>query len=137
MDKIEGGCLCGDIRYEANSEILMAYRCHCKDCQRLSGTGHLSIFVIPKALCNISGTLKYFNKVSDSGSAIKVGFCPNCGSNILANPDGAPDITALGAGSLDNAELFQPTIEIFTKSAPTWDHIDSKATQFDGMFPQD
>ncbi len=63
-------------------------------------------------------------------------FCPNCGSNILANPVGAPDITALAAGTLDNPELFQPTLEIFTKSAPTWDHIDSQAIQFDDMFPQ-
>ena len=40
---IEGGCLCGAVRYEANAEPAFAVHCYCRQCQRITGAGHASI----------------------------------------------------------------------------------------------
>lgn len=59
MSILSGGCLCGKVRYKTDSEMLMAYRCHCRDCQRVSGTSHLSVYAVPAATLELSGELKY------------------------------------------------------------------------------
>jgi len=137
MKKLIGGCLCGEVRYETDSEMLMAYNCHCRDCQRLSGTEHLSVFVVPSASLNVSGELKLYNKKGDSGNVVNMGFCSNCGSNILGKPDGAPDVIAIAAGSLDDPNQYFPALDIFTDSAPPWDSMDESTMKFPGMFPQE
>jgi len=137
MKKLIGGCLCGEVRYEADAEMLMAYNCHCRDCQHLSGTGHLSVFAVPSASLSVSGELKFYKKRGDSGNIVSMGFCPNCGSNILGKPDGAPDVIAIAAGSLDDPSQYLPTLDIFTDSAPAWDSMAESTMKLPGMFPQE
>ncbi len=133
MSKISGGCLCGQVRYESDSEILRAYHCHCRDCQKLSGTGHLSLLAISEENFELTGSLKYFEKSGDSGNKVSLGFCPNCGSNILGKPQQLPGVIAIAAGSLDDTSLFVPAMELFTDSAPSWDLFNDQTQKFPGL----
>lgn len=78
--RVTGGCLCGNIRYEADVFLHNGYICHCTICQRSTGQP-AEITVLIKA-----GTLKYLKEEpkyfvsSDTG---KRGFCENCGSRIV------------------------------------------------------
>ncbi|MBI3453293.1 MAG: GFA family protein [Rhodospirillales bacterium] len=132
---ISGGCACGAIRYECSAEPMMSGHCQCRDCQRHSGAGHFSAFAVPKAALKIAGQLKFYTSKADSGNIVHRGFCPTCGSAVVANNSGMPELSALAAASLDDPSVFKPGMVVFTASAQPWDYIDPKLPAFPGMPP--
>ncbi len=58
------------------------FNCHCRDCQRASGSGYAAVVVLPKTMVRIIGELRYHRIIADSGRWIERGFCPNCGSQV-------------------------------------------------------
>lgn len=119
---VSGGCACGAVRYEAGAAVLMM-NCHCRDCQRASGGAYAAIMVVPKDTFQLTGALSYYQCAGGSGKKIRRGFCPACGSPIAIEVDVAPNIVALLAGSLDTPANYCPTMDIFTASAQSWDHM--------------
>jgi hypothetical protein len=124
--KLSGGCACGSIRYECNADPALMFNCHCRDCQQASGSGYAPIIVVPKAAVQIHGEPRYHKVVGQSGKAIERGFCPSCGSPLMAKLERLPGILALQVGSLDDPATFQPKADVFTSSAQPWDHMDPK-----------
>jgi len=55
MKRLAGGCLCGRVRYEARGEALFGVVCHCRDCQRASGAGHVPVIGFRKSNFSITG----------------------------------------------------------------------------------
>ena len=117
-----GGCACGSVRYEAGASMLMM-NCHCRDCQRASGSGYAPFVVVPKASFEFSGELQFYKSAGGTGKKVRRGFCPACGSPIVIEVEIVPDIVALLAGSLDAPASHVPTMDIFTASAQPWDHM--------------
>lgn len=117
-----GGCLCGAIRYESRAEPLFSINCHCRDCQRTTGTAYAPVLAVPRDALSISqGEPTYYTSQSDSGETVSRGFCPECGSGIFSKLSANPDIVGLKAASLDDPSWFRPTIDIYTDSAQPWD----------------
>jgi hypothetical protein len=131
-----GGCLCGAVRYEARAAPVVAAHCQCRDCQRETGTGHSSHLGVPADSVTIRGELRYYETRAVSGATARRGFCPICGSSLLFTSSGMPDLLLLSAGSLDQPELFQPSVVVFSAQALAWDHLDPALARFAGM-PQD
>lgn len=117
-----GGCACGAVRYEAGASVLMM-NCHCRDCQRASGSGYAPFVVVPKTSFQVSGELRYYESAGGTGKPIRRGFCPTCGSPIVIEVDAVPGIVALLAGGLDAPGNHAPTMDIFTASAQPWDQM--------------
>ncbi len=80
--KIEGGCLCGAVRYSGEAEPVFAGVCHCRDCQKFTGSAFGAMVVVPKEALTIDGALKTFTSLGGSGKPILRHFCPECGSSI-------------------------------------------------------
>src|ERR1700693_3208306 len=81
MTVATGGCLCGAVRYESEGEPVFALQCHCRDCQRSSGTAYIAAIRVPSAGFRISkGTPKRYVATADSGNEISRVFCGDCGS---------------------------------------------------------
>ncbi len=117
-----GGCLCGAIRYESRVEPLFSINCHCRDCQRTTGTAYAPVLAVPKGtLSIIQGKPTYYTSQSDSGETVSRGFCPQCGSGLFSKLSANPDIIGLKAASLDDPSWFQPAMDIYTDSAQPWD----------------
>lgn len=79
--KIDGGCHCGHVAYEAEIDPAKVVICHCTDCQTLSGSAFRT--VVPTTLGTfrlLSGTLRAYVKTGESGNKRQQTFCPNCGS---------------------------------------------------------
>ena len=68
--KIEGGCLCGNVRYSADAEPAFVGVCHCKNCQKASGTAFRVVLAVPKPALSVQGTLKTFNDRGETGKAM-------------------------------------------------------------------
>jgi hypothetical protein len=119
----DGGCACGAVRYECSAEPLMAFNCHCRDCQRASGTAYASGMLVPEGAFKFTkGAPKYHVGTADSGRTVSRGFCAECGSPVAATQAGHP-IVIIYASSLDDPSGHQPMMEIFTSSAQPWDYL--------------
>ena len=57
--KLSGGCACGAIHYDCNADPLIMFNCHCRDCQRASGSAYAAIVVVPKAAVQMRGEPRY------------------------------------------------------------------------------
>lgn len=120
MSKIEGGCLCGDIRYSSEAEHIVTVLCNCKNCQKQSGAAFSVNIAMPRGSLNVEGEMSCYKDMGDSGMSLNRFFCGNCGSPISSEPDSIPDFTVLKVGTLDDTSWVQPTMEIYCDSAQSW-----------------
>ena len=130
---LTGGCECGAIRYECSAEPIMAGHCHCRSCQKASGTGHSSHMMVLRAATTITGEAAVYERKADSGNTVRRGFCPRCGSPVWGESSGFPDVLVLRAGSLDDPERFRPGAVVYAANAPGWDHMDPALRSFAKM----
>ena len=120
MAELNGGCLCGAVRYTSNATPEFVGLCHCTDCQKHTGSAFAIMVRLPKTALQIQGTIKTFSKLGDSGNPILRHFCPECGSSIADEPTARPGMINLNAGTLDDPSLVVPTLEIYCDSALPW-----------------
>ena len=91
MSELKGGCLCGAVRYTTTAEPVISTVCHCRDCQKFTGSAFGAMVGVPKEGLTIDGTMKTFTSLGGSGKPILRHFCPECGSSIAeeaGNPAG-------------------------------------------------
>lgn len=135
MQPIEGGCLCGAVRYAARSEPIMTRSCWCRVCQYLAA-GNASVNVVfPKDAVTITGELTDYASTADSGNRMHRRFCPRCGTQLFSESEARPNLIIIRAGTLDDREVAQPAGAIWTRSAPSWGYIDPDAPHFEGQPP--
>jgi hypothetical protein len=60
MPEMTGGCLCGQVRYSANGEPAFVGVCHCRNCQKQTGTAFSVLVGVPKTAMSLQGRLKTF-----------------------------------------------------------------------------
>lgn len=126
-----GGCACGAIRYNCLSEPLFSMNCHCRDCQRETGSAYAPVIGVSKASFTIiQGTPRSFEVIADSGFPTRRLFCGDCGSRLWGEPGSSPDIVTIRAGSLDDPSAYQPTADIYTSRAHPWDHMNPALPKF-------
>ena len=118
-----GGCACGAIRYTCAAEPIVAWKCHCRDCQRASGGAFTPVFYVAKSALTVTGEIKYHKVQTKSGNTNSRGFCAECGSPLCALPSVLPTFVGIFVGSLDEPSRVRPTIELWTVSAQPWDHL--------------
>jgi hypothetical protein len=87
--EIKGGCLCGAVRYTAEADPTSATVCHCRDCQKFTGSAFAALVLATKEAVTLQGALKTFSSIGGSGNPILRHFCPECGSSIAEEPGDA------------------------------------------------
>jgi hypothetical protein len=131
-----GGCACGAIRYECSAEPVFSVNCHCLECQRVGGSAFTSLMIVPKADFRlVKGGPKYYESPADSGFFLQRGFCPECGSPVVATEDHRPLLVLVHAGSMDDPSRFEPAADIFASRAQPWDHMDPELPKIPEMPP--
>jgi hypothetical protein len=128
---LTGGCLCGAIRYTVAAPITELRVCHCRDCQKSTGTGGSVNAMLKSADFRITqGTPKRYTMTADSGRVLHRFFCGECGTTLLSRRELTPENTSLRIGTLDaeHAGGMRIVANIWTGSARSWSYIDP-ATQ--------
>ena len=120
MAKIEGGCLCGNIRYKCEADPLVTVICNCINCQKQSGGAYSLNVVLPKGSLEVQGEMTTYVDTGDSGQTLDRNFCARCGSSISSEPSAMDTITVLKAGSLDDTSWVRPVMEIYCDSSQQW-----------------
>ena len=116
----------------------MMLKCHCRDCQHVTGDGFAAAVVIPAESFRITrGQLRYHFTESMARGKHKRGFCPECGSRITGAESEAGDSPYVGvlAGSLDDPSWFSPQMDIFVSDAQPWDQMDPAISKFEHYPP--
>lgn len=119
-----GQCMCGTIKYHCQSEPKFSLLCQCRQCQKITGTGHAAQFAIDAIDTKIIGTVKTFLMTSDSGNDVMSAFCGNCGNPIYKTTSMMPDTYVFHAATLNDPNIFKPDFSVYSKSAQPWDFID-------------
>ena len=122
--KLKGGCLCGSVRFEADIESQFSIQCCCRQCQKITGTGHASQFALPKMQVTFTGEPKIYRMSADSGNVVSSAFCSNCGNPMFKASSGYPDTLFFHAATLDDPSLFHPQAVVWSKSKQPWDCLD-------------
>jgi len=121
---ISGGCLCRAVRYTITAEPIATRVCWCRDCQYL-GAGNATVNLVCKAAAvTITGPLRSYNSLADSGNRMHRQFCEACGTPVTSAAESRPHLLILRAGTLDDPEIARPGMTIWTDSAPSWACID-------------
>ena len=120
--KIDGGCHCGFITYEAEIDPDTVGICHCADCQTLSGSAFRT--GVPAAEDDfriLSGEPKSYVKTAESGAKRDQAFCPECGTQIYATSVGdGPKIYRIRVGTARQRDDLIPKGQIWSRSAQHW-----------------
>lgn len=128
---LSGGCACGAVRYECSAEPRVAFNCHCRDCQRASGSAFASVLIVPKeAFKVLKGTPKFHRVTGDSGNPVERGFCPECGSPVFIHEPESPVFVEIQAASLDDPSWVRPVMDIYTGRAQPWDYLNPALPKF-------
>jgi hypothetical protein len=132
----DGGCACGEIRYEISAEPMVMNDCQCRGCQRRSGTGHGSYLTFPdKRQVKLRGKATHWDIAGDSGNMKTHAFCSRCGSPVYLTFAAMPDLFTVHAASLDDPSRYKPQMVTYRSSGCAWDHVDPAVPHFDKMPP--
>lgn len=129
--KLEGGCACGAIRYELTASPLIVHACHCRDCQRITGSAFVINLWMEAAAVTARGVPKSFRLKGGTGKPHDVFFCNQCGVYVWSRYHGAPgDFLFVRGGTLDRPEAVRPDVHIFTRSKLPWLELPKDAPAF-------
>lgn len=120
--KVDGGCHCGYVTYEAEIDPEKVMICHCTDCQTLSGSAFRTVVLTrPGTFRLLSGKPSIYVKKGESGTSRPQSFCPECGSPIYSTTIGdGPMVHSLRLGTLRQRAELAPRLQIWHRSARSW-----------------
>jgi hypothetical protein len=132
---IEGGCLCGAVRYRARAAPLVVRACWCRVCQYFAAGNATINVAFPSDAVTVVGELRDFPSAADSGRHMHRRFCPVCGVHVFSAAEERPHLVIVRAGTLDDPEIAAAQALIWTASAPRWAHLDPDLPHFEGQPP--
>ncbi|HUO92842.1 MAG TPA: GFA family protein [Rhizomicrobium sp.] len=118
--KIDGGCHCGAISFEAEVDPAKVAVCHCTDCQQISGAPYRASVPALAEKLTLRGEPKHYVKTADSGNKRLHGFCGECGSAIYATTPTDQRVFNLRVGAIRQRAELVPKIQGFCRSAMPW-----------------
>jgi len=124
QEKLTGRCSCGAVSYECTSEPKFTLMCQCRQCQRITGTGHSAQFGVESNTTKIVGCVQLYALTSGDGNDVKSAFCGTCGNPLYKTTSMMPDMLFFHAATLDDPSQYKPHMVVHTDTAQPWDHID-------------
>ncbi|WP_323769359.1 GFA family protein [Antarctobacter sp.] len=120
----QGGCGCGAVRYRVTSVPLIVHACHCRLCQRQTGsTNAVNALIEADRVIVLSGTVEESLLDTPSGRGQRIARCTSCKvalwSNYLITNQG-DHMRFLRVGTLDDPALMSPDIHIYTSTKLPW-----------------
>ena len=131
----EGGCLCGDVRFEVTGRPVVVGHCHCRDCQKTSGGGHVSFAFYLAEHATVNGEPAAYDVPANAGGTTTRVFCPRCGSRLFARSSRRPGLLGIVVAAFDEPDDFTPSVSLYVSRRPPWDTLAEATTRFDEDIP--
>jgi hypothetical protein len=126
---IQGGCLCGGVRYEYDGELQEVSLCHCSQCRKAQGSAFVAVCPVEASKFRLlagAELLKEFRAVPGKARV----FCSNCGSPLYSARDDLPGVKRLRLGTVETPFHCDKAYHIFTDSKASWFDITDALPQY-------
>ncbi len=119
---LDGGCDCRGVRYRLQTRPLFVHGCHCRWCQRETGSAFaINAMIETDRLALLAGAPTLVDTPSQSGAGQLIARCPTCWVALWSHYAGAGRAVAfVRVGTLDDPDRLPPDIHIFTASKQPW-----------------
>jgi hypothetical protein len=131
--ELQGGCVCGAVRYRVKAKPQAAMVCHCTWCQRRSGSAFASVAYFNEAEIEfLQGKVTTYEHRSDETQRwVRTEFCPVCGTTVAHTAEVRPGWKAIALGTLDDPDGVRIDRHIWTRSARPWVAIPEEAEVYE------
>lgn len=119
---MHGKCSCGQVQFELTADPIFVHCCHCRMCQRQTGTAFaLNALIEADQVVKHSGDIETIEMPSEKSHGQKISYCPTCRVALWSvYPGGGPKFLYVRVGALNNPDAYPPDIHIFTASKQSW-----------------
>jgi len=118
------------VRYRLTSEPLFVHCCHCRNCQRQTGSAFVINLLIEADRVEVTGTPQAVRVPRDDGSEQTIHRCPDCQVAVFSEY-GRPEVRFVRAGTLDQPSAVAPDVHIFTRSKLPWIELPDTVPAFE------
>jgi hypothetical protein len=131
-DTLDGGCACGAVRYRLGSAPMFVNCCHCRDCQRQTGSAFvINALIETDRIALLSGAPAAVAVPTDSGRPHDIHRCPTCRTALWSDYGRRPALRFVRVGTLDDPAKLPPDAHIFTRSKLPWIALPPGAPAFE------
>ena len=136
MSDWQGGCGCDAVRYRLEDAPLFVHCCHCRDCQRQTGTAFvLNALIESDRLTHLSGSLRKITMPTESGRPHHIFRCELCQTALWSEYGGGGDkIKFIRVGTLDRRDSAPPNVHIYTRSKLPWVLLPKDVPVFEAFY---
>jgi hypothetical protein len=132
---LTGGCSCGAVRYRLASDPMFVHCCHCKDCQRQTGSAFvLNALIEADRVEILSGAPEGVTMPTESGLPHDIYRCPKCRIAVWSTYGGRKQIRFVRCGTLDEPSSLQPDVHIYTRSKLPWLKLPEGVPAFEAYY---
>jgi hypothetical protein len=134
-DDLEGGCTCGAVRYRLGSPPIFVHCCHCRDCQRQTGSAFvLNALIEADRVVSLSGDTEEITVPTPSGSGQKIYRCTACKIALWSVYRGVDKLRFVRIGTLDDPSALTPDVHIFVRSKLPWVKLPEGVPAFEAFY---
>ena len=121
MTTLEGGCACGHVRYRLKSGPMFVHCCHCRECQRQTGSAFVvNALIETDRVETLAGATEMVPVPGESGTAQEIHRCPDCKVALWSHYGGRRWLCFIRVGALDKPAALPPDVHIYTRSKLPW-----------------
>jgi len=129
---LEGGCACGTVRYRLGSPPMFVHCCHCRDCQRQTGSAFaLNALIEADRVLLLSGNAEPIAVPTPSGKPHEIYRCSSCRVALWSIYGGVQKLRFVRVGTLDDAAALKPDVHIYVRSKLPWVTLPENVPAFD------
>jgi hypothetical protein len=131
---LEGGCACGAVRYRLESAPMFVHCCHCRNCQRQTGSAFvINALIETDRITLLAGAPESVRVPRDSGPH-DIYRCPSCRIALWSDYGGRPALRFVRAGTLDDPAALAPDVHIYTRSKLPWVQLPAGVPAFEAYY---
>jgi hypothetical protein len=134
-NNLEGGCACGSVRYRLASAPMFVHCCHCRDCQRQTGSAFvLNALIEADRVRLVSGDVYGAEVPTDSGRPHVIYRCRSCKIAVWSNYGGVDKLRFVRIGTLDEPAVLTPDVHIYVRSKLPWVKLPEGVPAFEAYY---
>ena len=135
IEQMDGGCACGALRYRLESRPMFVHCCHCRDCQRQTGSAFvINALIETDRVTVLSGTFARSAMPTESGRPHGVDRCPKCGTAVWSEYGGIASVRFVRVGTLDDPTWLAPDVHIYVRSKLPWVNLPEGVPSFEAYY---
>lgn len=134
MPGLEGGCACGEVRYRLTSAPMFVHCCHCRNCQRQTGSAFVLNMLIEASSVELLAGAPTGVDVPRENGPHRIFRCPSCQIAVWSVYGGRAEILFVRAGTLEDASGVSPDVHIYTRSKVPWVTLPAGVPAFDAYY---